>query len=157
VDVRRKRHFAVTRKHLLQRPADLDAYTIETLVAIDDAHDEVTHGDRAAGLRRVARTDLRQRVVRARRSLDHDLDPAAARLDAGEPGIDHAGVVEDDEVRRIEQRGQVAKHPVDRRRAIAFVADDEQPARAALGGRHLRDQLGRKIEGEIRKVHARRS
>jgi hypothetical protein len=67
------------------------------------------------------------------------------RLAAEQAGPDHARVVDDDEVTFAQKPGQLAEHAIDRRRAARI----EQARRAALGGRVLRDQLGRQLEVEV--------
>ena len=75
-------------------------------------------------------------------ALEQQLDaPAARRSLAGEPGGEDASVVADEQVAGSEQRWQIRETPVFdcARRAV----EHEQPARAALGERRLRDQIAR--------------
>jgi hypothetical protein len=59
--------------------------------------------------------------------------------------LDDTGVVEDEQVAGREQCRQVGKLPV----REALTADMQQPAAAALGGRMLGDQFGRKGKVEV--------
>jgi hypothetical protein len=67
-----------------------------------------------------------------------------------QPRLHHARVVEDEQVARRHERGQVAEHPVDDR---AVRRDVQQAARAPLGGGVLGDQLGGKFEIEVGEQH----
>ena len=98
-------------------------------------------------LRRLAGAQVHQHLVTGQHALDQRLDLPAGGLDAEQPRLDHAGVVEDQQVAGVQQRRQVAEHPIDRRRAGTV----EQPRPAAFGRRMLRNQLGRQVEIEVGK------
>ena len=100
----------------------------------------------AARLGRLADAQMRPDLVRARQHpLDQNLDRAAAGLAAEQPRLDDAGVVEDQQVARLQQARQLAEHAVDPRVAATV----EQARAAALGGGMLGDQLGRQREVEV--------
>ena len=80
-------------------------------------------------------------------ALDQHLELAAGGLFAEQARLDHAGVVEDQQVAGAQQRGQLAEDAVDGRGAGAI----EQARGAAFGGGMLRDQFGRQVEIEIGK------
>ena len=101
----------------------------------------------AARPRRMARAHLRQRVMGVEHALDQHLDPAAAGLASQQARLDHARVVEHEHVARLHQLRQVAKQPIRQRAACAVQM--QQPARAALRRRKLRDQLGRQFVVEV--------
>jgi hypothetical protein len=99
----------------------------------------------AARLGRLAGTHVRQHLVVGQHALDQGLDRAAGLLGAVQPCLDDPGVVEDQQITGLEQRGQVAEHAVHGRGATAV----EQARGAALGSGMLGDQLGRQLEVEI--------
>ena len=75
----------------------------------------------------------------------------AGRLGAEQSRRDHAGVVEHQQVARLQQRRQVA-HPEVRERGIAR-RHQQQAAGGTLGKRRLRDQRFRQLVVEIRLLH----
>jgi hypothetical protein len=89
--------------------------------------------------------DLRQRLVAADRALDQHLHAPAAVLQAVQAGPQHPGVVEHQQVARVQQAGQVGETPVLPARAI----DHQQAAGRALRQRELGDQLWRQFVVEI--------
>ena len=77
--------------------------------------------------------------------------PAARHARAEQPGRKHFRVVDDEEIASRRNSGRSADACVfDLTRAFM---QHEQPRRAALGRRRLRDQVGGQIEIEIRNVH----
>ncbi len=104
----------------------------------------------AARLRRLAGANLADGVRGIDDAFEHDLDLAAAFLDAEEARLDHPGIVEDEQVARLEQARQVGEPAVDMLRA----ADVQQAAAGALGRRVLGDQFGR--EGKVEVVDGQR-
>lgn len=110
----------------------------------------------AAGFGRLARAHLRERLVRTDRALDQHLDLAATVLDAMQPCVDDAGVVEYEQVARPDQVGERAEACVRERGRLARLrCQHQQTACAALGQRCLRDQLGgeRVVEVTEREGH----
>ena len=85
-------------------------------------------------------------------SKQQALDHAAAGIAVTDQACgDDARVVDDEQIARREERrqiGDVMVPPLTRR-----PVDDQQPRRAALGRRCLRDELGREVEREIREAH----
>ena len=98
-----------------------------------------------AGLRLVAGADHRERERRLDDALDQRLDAAAGRLASEQPRLQHARVVEHQQVAGHEQALDVGEREVARRVA----RDVQQPARRALGQRVLRDQVRRQVEIEV--------
>src|SRR6185437_2977411 len=104
-------------------------------------------GDAAAGLRRLAGTDLGPRLLAAEQAFDQDLHPATAGLLPEQARRNHPGVVEHQQVARLQQRWQVAHLQVgegSRRRR-----HQQQAARRAFGQGGLGDQFGRQFVMEI--------
>ena len=87
----------------------------------------------------------RQRERRFQHALHQHFDLAAARLAPEQPRLDHARVVEDEQVIAIEQFNDVAEVTV----GEAPVRNVQQAARGAIGQRMLRDQSCGQIEIEI--------
>ena len=79
-------------------------------------------------------------------ALDQHLDLAAGGLVAVQPGLDDAGVVEDQQVAGPQQAGQVGEAPV---MQLAGVIQVQQPAAGAFGGGRLGDELGRQLVVEV--------
>ena len=65
---------------------------------------------------------------------------------AVQPGLDDAGVVEDQQVAGPQQAGQVGEAPV---MQLAGVIQVQQPAAGAFGGGRLGDELGRQLVVEV--------
>ena len=103
-----------------------------------------------ARLGRLAGAHLGDGVPFVNDALEQHLDPAAAVLDAEEARLDHARVVEDEQIPGAHQGGQVGETAVGELPA----GDVQQPAAAALGGGVLGDQLGR--EGKVEIVDGQR-
>ena len=89
--------------------------------------------------------DLRQGLVRADRPFDQHLDAPAAVLDPVQARMQHARVVEDQQITPAQQHGQLGKAPVFQVLAI----DRQQAAGRALGQRELGDQFRRQRVIEI--------
>ena len=107
----------------------------------------VTEPQPTARARRLAGAHVGQCLVRGvgQQPLDQHLDRTAALLVTMKTRLDHARVVEDEQVTRVEQLRQLGEDMVDSGQAPRV----EQARRAALRGRMLRDQLGRQIEIEV--------
>ena len=134
-DVRRQWHAALPfedREHVVVEPQ------LEEVVApaFDNRFDtRIEHKPAAAGWL-VAGAYQRQRERRFQHALHQHFDLAAARLAAEKPRLDHARVVEDEQVIAIEQFNDVAEVTV----GEAPVGNVQQAARGAIGQRMLRDQ-----------------
>ena len=103
--------------------------------------------DTAAGLGRLARAHHGDHPRRRGHPLDQRLDPATAVLETMQARLDHPGVVEDQQVARLQQAFDVGKREV-----FETVGQHPQQARVgAIGERVLGNQLGRQIEIEIGK------
>src|SRR6202012_2857188 len=76
--------------------------------------------------------------------------PTAGLL-AEEPCLQDFGIVEDQQVARFEKAGQIREMAIGEGGRSMAVIHVEQTARAALGERRLRDQLGRQIKIEVGK------
>ncbi len=119
-------------------------------MARSDRHIEgIGQAQRTARDRRLAGADLRQHRVLVQQALDQHFDLAAAGLVAEEARLDHAGVVEDQQVAGAQVVDQVGELAVIEMRVLRVVACGQQAARGAVGQGGLRDQLGRQIEIEI--------
>ncbi|KAG1435612.1 hypothetical protein G6F57_021045 [Rhizopus arrhizus] len=79
-------------------------------------------------------------------AFDQDLDLAAGDLVARQAGLDDAGVIEDKQVARAQQAGQIGELPVVQ---LAGAVQVQQAAARAFGGRRLRDEFGRQLVIEI--------
>ena len=95
---------------------------------------------------RLAGAHVGQGAVGLGDALDQHLDLAAGGLVAVQPGLDDAGVVEDQQVAGPQQAGQVGEAPV---MQLAGVIQVQQPAAAAFGGGRLGDELGRQLVVEV--------
>ena len=90
----------------------------------------------APGARRMVHAHLREDLVRPEHALDHDLDAAARLLAPDEPRLDHARVVQHDDVAARDEAGDVAELPVgaarrSRRRDAAAGSRRARPAETA--------------------------
>ena len=144
LDVGRQRQLAVALEQREQVLAGRKAQVEELAHAAEHLDLEgVRQPQPAAGLRRLARAHLGERLVWPDRSLDQHLDLAAAVLDAVQSGVDDAGVVEDEQVAGIDALGEGGEHRVgEPRRGILLRLHHQQAAGAALGQWCLGDQLG---------------
>ena len=100
---------------------------------------------RAAHAWLFAHFHVRDDLVACENALDQQLQLAAAGFLAKQARLEHARVVEHEQVARLQQRRQVTKDAIHGLRA----APVEQARGAALGRRVLRDQLGRQREVEV--------
>ena len=98
-----------------------------------------------AGAGRLAGAHVGQGAVGLGDALDQHLDLAAGGLVAVQPGLDDAGVVEDQQVAGPQGRS-VGEAPV---MQLAGVIQVQQPAAAAFGGGRLGDELGRQLVVEV--------
>ena len=88
---------------------------------------------------------MREHLTLRKHPLDQRLHRTAARFDAQQPRLDHACVVEDEQVAGRKQLGQVAKAAID----CKLLAPVEQTRRAALFNRVLRNEFWGQNEVEI--------
>ncbi|MCY1504708.1 hypothetical protein D9M68_388890 [compost metagenome] len=105
------------------------------------------HLERGAHGRLLADLHVRDHLVALQHALDQQFELAAGRLLAEQARLDHARVVEDQQVARTKQRGQFLEDAVGRGIAGAV----EQTGGGAFGGGVLCHQLGRQMEIEIGK------
>ncbi len=77
----------------------------------------------------VAGAHVCEKLALAEDAFDQQLDPSAGLLGTEQPGLDHARVVEDEQIAGRQQVGHVGDHSVDER----FPAQAQQPARRAGG------------------------
>ena len=87
----------------------------------------VFHDDPVARLRRLAGANLRYRTARIADPLDHDFDLTATFLPPEKARFDHLGVVEYQEIARLNEIGKVGEFEV----AESVWFDMQQPARGA--------------------------
>lgn len=144
--VRRQGQLAVTLEEVDQILRPREAQQEECALARHHADfQRALQQQPAAGPGRMAGTDLRQRLVAPDGTLYQHFDPAAAVLDAMQPGMQDARVVEHQQVAGAQQVGQIGEAPV----LPAVAVHDQQPAGGALGQRELGDQLRRQVVIEI--------
>ena len=95
----------------------------------------------------------RQRAPAARvdRFEEQQLHLASGGVPRQDPRRDHARIVDDEAVTRAEQVGKLGEAMI--LEAAARAVDDEQSRCIARRSRRLRDQLGRQLVVEIRKLH----
>ena len=150
-DVRRQRHMAV-RSHQRIR-VGAQGKVVERAVGVRPAPDQCG-GEAAVHLQDRARqrlfADLHVRchfqpLTALQHPLDQQLEPPAAGFLTIQPGLDHLGVVEHQQVAGLEQVGQLSKAPVGGRGLPAV----QQARAAALGGRVLGDQFGGQVKVKI--------
>jgi len=111
--------------------------------------------DPAAGLRRLADAELRARLVVRQQALDQDFHAPACGLVAEQPRRNHPGVVEDQQIARLQQGRQVA-HLQIRQRGIAR-RHQQQPTGRAFRQRRLRNQRFGQVVMEIGLLQGRRN
>ena len=109
--------------------------------------------DARARPRLLADAELRARLVRAGHAFDQDLDRAATFLVPEQSRRQHAGIVEDEQVARAQQRRQIGEATI--LEVSRDRVDDQQPARRTRSQRDLCDQLMRQIKMEIGFVQVR--
>ena len=144
-DVGRQRHFAVRVEPVCHR-RHAEAEVKEAVGPLDHlGFDTARQLQPAAGFRRMTRPQLEQRGVGAGDALEQQLDAPAGGLGRGHARLDHAGVVEDQEIAWPDERRQVGEREV----AAPTALDVQQPAAGALGRRRLGDELVRQVELEI--------
>ena len=102
----------------------------------------------------MAGADVGKRVTLVQHSLDQHLQFAAAVLHPEQPGLDHARVVEHQQVAGLEKLRQIAEPTIRQRAARAI--EMEQAALAALPSGKLGDQLGGESEIEITGFHTKK-
>ena len=147
-DVRRQRHVAVQRHQLVRvaRKAQVE----KRAVGVGPAAQQLGlkpagHAQARAGQGLFADLHVRGHGAVGQYALDQQLQLAAAGLFAKQARVDDLRVVEDQQVARVQQRGQVAEHAVHRLWAAAV----QQARGAALGRGVLGDQFGGQGEVEI--------
>ena len=97
------------------------------------------------------RVQMRQRAAVALHPLDQDLHLAAGGPPAEQPRLEHAGVVENQQVAGIQHLGQIGEMPVLQRAAGAV--EDQQPAVGAIRDRLLRDQVLGQVVLKVSDTH----
>ena len=119
-DVGRQRHLAVRGEDVEHRPsASKRSSKSSPRRPVTTRRHARREDELAAGPGRLARPHVGERRVGAQHALDEHLHLAAGVLAAAQPRLDHARVVEDEEVARIEERRQVAEGEVAQRRPTA--------------------------------------
>ncbi len=112
------------------------------------------HGGRNAAVerqlrpnrRRSTRAQLNPRCRRAKRPFEQHLDPAAGGLATIEARRQHARIVDDEEVTRADQVGEIREAEVF---PTIFRRDVQQAAGGPLRQRRLGNQLPGEIVGEV--------
>ena len=149
LDIRRQRHPPGVLQPILQRLPNVETQTPETgLIALQ--HLRLTAGiecNFAADPRRFADPQLRTRFIVRQQPLDQEFDTSTAGLVAKQTRRNHPGVVENQQVARAQQQGQITHLLVGKRAAIR--RHQQQATGRALRQGHLRDQFGRQVKMEI--------
>ncbi len=107
--------------------------------------------DLPARLRLVTRAQVHEGAPCPEQPFEQDFDAPARRLAAHDAGRQHAGVVEHEQIACAQELRQLGECAIRKRAARAV--EHEQPARAPLGERYLRDELGRQVEMKIAALH----
>ena len=144
-DVGRQRRGAVGVQQVQHRTGKADVEQL-ALAAQHHGVEGVGQAQPHAGAGRLAGAHVGQGAVGLGDALDQHLDLAAGGLVAVQPGLDDAGVVEDQQVAGPQQAGQVGEAPV---MQLAGVIQVQQPAAGAFGGGRLGDELGRQLVVEV--------
>ena len=84
-------------------------------------------------------------------AFDEDLDPATCLLGPEKPRLHDTRIVEDQQVTRFQQIGQIAEMAVVQRTGCTI--DMQQPGVTSLLGRVLGNQFPGKIEMKIGRLH----
>src|SRR5262249_31722499 len=95
--------------------------------------------------------DLRQNHVRSEHALDHHSDAPAGFLAAEKARLDHPRIVEHHDVAGSNEADDVPELPVTP--GTGRAVEMQKPARAALRGGKLRDQLLRQLVVEVIAAH----
>jgi hypothetical protein len=152
VDVRRERRRPDAWQGFLQRgPREGDAVVARLSLRGHGAEEPGPEVERPARLRPAARLGEalpRRGVVRL--FHEEELGPAPLRVEPEEAGGDDAGVVDDEEVARLEEARQVGDAPV---RERARGAIERHEPRGAAGRGALGDRPRGKVEVEVGDVH----
>ncbi|MCY1231077.1 hypothetical protein D9M72_435130 [compost metagenome] len=161
-DIRRQRQAAVALDQVQRRLGEAQREELVHARAHGDGEGVVGQMQRAALGRGLGGAHLGQHGVGIDHALDQHLDLAAAGLVAKEARLDHAGVVEDQQVVGTQVVDDVAEGTVDHAHRVGGVGggqlfDHQQPARAAVGQRALGNQFWWQREIEIGKRQHRGS
>jgi len=103
--------------------------------------------DAAARLGRLAGADLGPRPLPTQQAFNQDLDPATAGLLAEQACGDHPGIVEDQQIARLQQRRQVAHVQVGE--VLRRRRHQQQAAGRTFRQRRLGNQFRRQVVMEI--------
>ncbi|MDT4832384.1 hypothetical protein FQZ97_659400 [compost metagenome] len=155
-DVRRQRQAPVALDQVQRRRGEAQREELVHARADRDREGVFGQVQRAALGGRFRGAHLGQHGMRVQHALHQHLDLAAARLVAEEACLDHARVVEDQQVFRAQVIDDVAEGAVDQAHRIGGVGGrdpfhHQQPAGAAVGQRALGDQFWRQRKIEIGK------
>jgi hypothetical protein len=147
-DIGRQRHMAMLLHQAVGLGAEPEAK--QRAVVLGPAAQQLgaeaaDHVQQRARQRFLADLHVCDHLVAVEHALDQQLDLAARGLLAVQARLDDLGVVEDQQVARLEQAGQFLEDAVDRRAAGVV----EQTRAAALGGGVLGHQFGWQLEVEV--------
>jgi hypothetical protein len=153
-DVGRQRHLALRLEEGHGVAAEFEL--VQVAVAADGGR-PLAAGQvhRHAGPEALAGARLGQDAAGSDDPLEQDLDTAPGRLPPVDPGRKDPGVVEDQQVARREEPGQVPEYQVPQPPARAVAG--QQPARGTLGCRRLGDQLGGQLVVKVGAAHGPRT
>ena len=144
-DVGRQRRGAVRIQQVQHRAGKADVEQF-AFAAQHGGVEGVGQAQHHAGAGRLAGPHVRQGAVGVGDAFDQHFDLAACGLVAGQARLDHAGVVEHQQVAGAQQPFQVGEAAV---MELAGAVQVQQPAARALGGGRLRDELGRQLVVEV--------
>ncbi|MNN62139.1 hypothetical protein D3C81_1774200 [compost metagenome] len=145
-DIRRQRQAAVRFDQLEDIVRELQFVKFTGALA-DDHVESIGQANTHANRWRLGSTDLCVYIALVNHALDQHLDFAAGFLDAKEARLQHARVIEYQQIARCQQANNIGKV------AISHLAgtDLQQARGAAFGQRGLRNQILRQFEIEIGK------
>ena len=154
------RHLAGAQQKFFEWLVAIETQQVKLAVATEHGRlaRAIIEFDQRAGAARLARAHLHARLMRAEQAFDQDLDATAALLAAIQSRRQDAGIVEHQQIARLQQLRQLAHAPILQQRIAAFFVaarQHQQAARRTLRQRLLRDQLRGQLEMEIRFVQIR--
>ncbi|MDB6105839.1 MAG: hypothetical protein JWO52_5838, partial [Gammaproteobacteria bacterium] len=153
VNVRRKRYIAPPLEEFKRRGGKFD--TPQVALTTEHAHNASCRCHLEPFAYRFACTQLYNSLSRLDDTLQEYLHATAGRLRPHEPRCNHFRIVENEEIARTQEAGEVAHGAVARNWRTIRPVENKQPTRRSLGERSLGDQFGRQEVGEVMALHAR--
>jgi hypothetical protein len=153
VNVRWKRYIAPLLEEFKRRPGKFDAPQV--VLTTEDAHHASCRCHFEPFAYRFACTQLYNSLFGPDDTLQEYLHAAAGRLRPHEPRCNDLRVIENEEIARTQEAGEVAHGAVARVGTAIRPLEDKEPTRRSLGERSLGDQFGRQVVGKVMALHAR--